>query len=256
MDTATQTIAIFTGTLLRREHAVGQKFVQLVFRENGQNRLCISSKLNHAKLTVGQNYQVEGVFKQIGDREYIHEPKITAAKRKGFPVKRVSIVASVMAGVLSIGGVTFAATRSNTPDAAPTTQNVARVVSETSAASTDTTEQATTPTDPAPTTPVTTPTSSSSAAKATKKASTPTTSTTSTTPTVQTPVSTAYCDAAVDIAVTYTDVESSAEPGTILTEGTPGKQQTCYDDASGTNPVTTVLTAMIPGTIAVVSTTP
>lgn len=143
MENSAQTIATFTGALIRREHALGQKIVQLLFRENDQNWLCVSSNLIHAKLIVGQQYHIEGEFKQFGDRQYIHEPVITNAKRQQkLPVKRMSVVGGIVAGVLTVGGVAFAATHNSTVEQPPS-HTASHVITEqpvTTAA--DTTQQA------------------------------------------------------------------------------------------------------------------
>jgi hypothetical protein len=260
LDTnSTQTIATFTGTLLRREHALGQKFVQLVFRENDQDWLCVSSKLAHAKLTIGQNYAIEGVFKQIGDRAYIHEPAISEAKKaRRLPLKRLLITSGVFVGVIALGGAAFAlhgrpkdlgannvAVQTPTQPDTTTTSTPTAIADQTAA--------------PAPTTPapaVTTP-------KVTPKKPTTTTQTNttsnsgSTAPAVTTtPVSTTYCDPSTSIDVTYTDVsvvdDGTTQTGDIVDPGNSGVEKMCYDDSAGNNPHLVIVTAMTPGTKAVV----
>jgi hypothetical protein len=139
LDTGTQTIATFTGTLLRREHDLGQKFVQLVFREGDKNWLCISSKLSNAKLAIGQKYKIEGMFKQVGERTYIHEPKIELSKRH-IPVKRLSIVAGAITALVTVGGVAFA-THNGGTQPQPASHPAAQVVTTQPTSTAGTTEQ-------------------------------------------------------------------------------------------------------------------
>jgi hypothetical protein len=139
LDTGTQTIATFTGTLLRREHDLGQKFVQLVFREGDKNWLCISSKLSNAKLAIGQKYKIEGMFKQVGERTYIHEPKIELSKRH-IPVKRLSIVAGAITALVTVGGVAFA-THNGGTQPQPASHPAAQVVATQPTSTAGTTEQ-------------------------------------------------------------------------------------------------------------------
>jgi hypothetical protein len=82
-----QTIATFTGTLLRRERHPAKQLVQLVFREDGQNWLCVSSNPATAKLDVGKDYRIEGTFKQLGERPFIHEPSISLIKQRKLALK-------------------------------------------------------------------------------------------------------------------------------------------------------------------------
>lgn len=96
-----QTVATFTGTLLRRERAGSQRLIQLVFREAGKNWLCVSTDPKTAKLAVGQNYRIEGVFKYHGDRPFIHEPSIALVRSRKRALKVGLLAAS---GVLLLAG--------------------------------------------------------------------------------------------------------------------------------------------------------
>jgi hypothetical protein len=236
MDADTETVATFTGTLLRREHGAGQKFVQLVFREGGQNWLCVSSKLSHVKLTIGQSYHVEGIFKQFGERTYIHEPKIVLSKRQ-LPFKRVGIIAGVVLGIGAIGITAFAAAHSDNSGA----QDVAATPAAAHVASQPV--QATASTDasqPVQTSPIPPTTNTSSAATTPKptdktiaKASTAGSTGTSqkTAPAVATP----YCDAATVLAFQVVHVDDPSLPvGTSQTvqAGANGSSQVCYSDGT------------------------
>lgn len=260
MEPGTQTIATFTGTLLRREHAVGQKFVQLIFREDDRNWLCVSSKLQNASLQIGQNYRVEGVFREVGGREFIQDPQISPAKaRPGGRTSRKRLLFAGIAGtvLLGIGGVAFAlhSASGHSLQAANTasTTLLEQGADDTTAkpASVQTTANDSAATLPSATAPPT------AAATAPKSARTVTPATPGQTNNVvqpvQQPVSTAYCDAPVTIPVTYVDtVDDSVPPGTE-SGGTPGQSQTCYDDASGSNPTTKIVVTMIQGTRAIAS---
>src|ERR1043165_9754084 len=79
----TQTVATFTGTLLQRQRSDGKPFTQLIFREAGKDWLCLSSNVTHvAKLQIGKRYKIEGIFKSLGERAYIHEPEIVPLRSK------------------------------------------------------------------------------------------------------------------------------------------------------------------------------
>jgi len=157
-NSATQTIATFTGTLLRREHALGQKFVQLIFREDGQDWLCVSTDPTTAKLPVGQNYRVEGVFKTHGERTYIHEPAIVLMKKGWLLWQRISFAVVVLMGMVIAGGVFMMHQNHSaqllTPDnAAQTTKQNAPTVPSEDTAQTDQSTPDTTANTPAATTP-------------------------------------------------------------------------------------------------------
>lgn len=142
MDQAsTQTIAMFTGTLLRREHMLGQRFVQLVFREGDKNWLCLSSNLPHAaKLQIGKNYKIEGAFKQLGERPYIHEPNIAPLARQ-IAKRRVGISLIIaLALLLPAGGIVLAAShKQGAPTTPPDTYAAQQApANDTSQAKTDT----------------------------------------------------------------------------------------------------------------------
>jgi hypothetical protein len=134
--------------------------VQLVFREGDKNWLCISSKLSNAKLAIGQKYKIEGMFKQVGERTYIHEPKIELSKRH-IPVKRLSIVAGAITALVTVGGVAFA-THNGGTQPQPASHPAAQVVATQPTSTAGTTEQ----TPPVATTPpATTTTPATTAAK-------------------------------------------------------------------------------------------
>ncbi|MEJ0073552.1 MAG: hypothetical protein WDN27_05795 [Candidatus Saccharibacteria bacterium] len=104
-----QTIATFTGKLLRSERNEAKGLVQLVFREADKNWLCLSSDAQTAELPLGQEYSIEGEFKQIGDRAFIHEPNIAPLARE-VKKRRWWIGAAIGAGFLLVAcGVVFAA---------------------------------------------------------------------------------------------------------------------------------------------------
>lgn len=108
-----QTIATFTGTLLRRERAVGQKHIQLVFRENNENWLCVSADMKHNALVVGKKYRVEGVFRKYGERPYIHTPNITLHKSRFRKLAPYGVGVFVLASVLSMVMYSYSGNHSN-----------------------------------------------------------------------------------------------------------------------------------------------
>ena len=242
-NAGTQTIATFTGTLLRREHTVGQKFVQLVFRENDKDWLCISTDSRTAKLLVGQKYRIEGMFKSLGQRSYIHEPRIVAVAERHGRAKRI-IISTVV--VLLVAAMSTAAVRvahgALTPTSAESNET-AKHIRQTSApqvpaASTDTSQQqAATP--PAPTPPKT----PAKAAAVKPQVPTPPAAT------PQAPVSTppaAYCDAPVTVPFDKKTVEDNTQPvgySEVTQTGVDGQTQTCYPGGPGTPGQTTVITA-------------
>lgn len=128
---STPAIASFTGTLLRREHTLGQKFVQLVFRENDQNVLCVSTDTKNAALLVGQAYRVEGALREKSGRSFIQDPRITQLKKHWSLIKRV-VVGIVVVGVLAgLGGTAFALRDHSAPASVPLqTPQVAKPAAE------------------------------------------------------------------------------------------------------------------------------
>jgi hypothetical protein len=112
----TQTIATFTGTLLKREQTAG-RFLQLVFREAEENWLCLTSNLANAKLEIGKTYHIEGTFRQLGSRQYIHEPEIELVKGRGRTLKRIAIGIAI---ILLVAGATAFADKMIGGNLAPT----------------------------------------------------------------------------------------------------------------------------------------
>jgi cytoskeletal protein RodZ len=107
MEQGTSTTASFTGTLLRREHTLGERFVQLVFREDDRDVLCVSTNPRAATLPIGQSYHVEGVFKQRGTREFIYDPKVALLKKHWRPIRRMMFVVIVVTCVAGLGSVAY-----------------------------------------------------------------------------------------------------------------------------------------------------
>jgi hypothetical protein len=106
MDQGTQTVASFTGTLLRHEHTLGQKFVQLVFRENDKNVLCVSTDARTVALTVGQIYRVEGTFKHRGEQPFTYNPQIALLKKRWVHFSRTILMCiGIVCLVVIVGAV-------------------------------------------------------------------------------------------------------------------------------------------------------
>lgn len=256
----TQTVATFKGTLLKREHTTGQKFVQLVFREKDKNWLCISTNLKYAKLQSGKQYRIQGISKMLGDeRQYIHEPEITPVVRH-LGLKQLLLSVGI---VLFVATTTASAVRlmngSLTPTSAESDTGHHTVTTKTTddTAKPEEAAQATTETTPAPTTPATT----------TKKKTTSSSSGSSTnnTPVVTPPPTPGgspqnpqpYCGEQFNIVPfsSTTQEDSSHEPGYVITQGVNGYSQTCYSGVAG-DPGTTTVTQPITQVTAVPPPTP
>jgi hypothetical protein len=246
LDTSTQTIATFTGTLLRREHNPGQKFVQLVFREKDQDWLCISSKLVNVKLTIGQDYHIEGLFKQVGDRAYIHEPIIKVARRsKGSASNKkmlhrrpVLIGSAIAVAILVVGGTVFALQGS--PDTLKaenaSSQAPRQVISDTSASTTVPETPATDTTPPPETTPPPATTPTTPAPKKSSPAPSPTPVVTP--PVTPPPPAVPDCDGVVITAFDHlTTIDDTQPAGTVVRQGIDGQTQACYPNGRGADPV-------------------
>ncbi|HSX05309.1 MAG TPA: hypothetical protein VLF69_02485 [Candidatus Saccharimonadales bacterium] len=241
-DSAVQTIASFTGTLLKRERAAGQKFVQLVFREDSENWLCISNNLADAALAVGQLYRIEGIFRKVGGRAFIQSPKITPFRKRRIKLKRIGISAAVVLVIAALTAVSVRAvngsltptsadtgTTQHTTAQAPDTANAAATVQ--TPAPTDTTT--TTSPTPTPTPPKPKPHTAGTTAAVVQTQ-------TSTTPAVTTP----DCDPIVVTPFGTQTVEDDSQPvgsSTITQTGVDGQSQTCYPDGRSAAGVTTVL---------------
>jgi cytoskeletal protein RodZ len=182
-QSSTQTVATFTGTLLRREKHPAKQLVQLVFREDGKNWLCLSSNPATARLDVGKNYRIEGAFKQLGHHPFIHEPSISLVKQRS-----IALIVGISVGaiILLAGGTVGAfALMSNhgQPQQSTSTNAAPQATPMTQQSSTATVTE--TPTDP----PVTTPAATTTTPTTTTKKKT-TTSNTTPTPQVTAPVTT------------------------------------------------------------------
>lgn len=182
------TIATFTGTLVRRDYTPGQRFVQLVFREGKENHLCVSSRAAAAELPIGKKYRVEGEFRQVGDRAFIHEPKIWVAQKrrqKWFLRKPVLLGSSAAAALLVVGGVVFAlhgGSQSNLQAKKASVQSAFQQETSPSDHNDNAAPQTTTDT-PSTTTDTQTNTTPTTTNKTTPKTTTPTPTPTDTTPT-------------------------------------------------------------------------
>lgn len=101
-----QTIASFTGTLLKRERAADNRLVQLVFREGRENVLCVSDNPADAAWPIGETYRIQGVYKQTGKRSFIAQPTIASLKqRRKLKLSFNKIL--IIAVVLTFGGSAY-----------------------------------------------------------------------------------------------------------------------------------------------------
>jgi hypothetical protein len=234
-----QTIATFTGTLLLRKRMPGKPFVQLIFREAGKDWLCLSSNIAHvAKLQIGKNYKIEGLFKSLGERDYIHEPEIMPLARV-VAKRRVWISLVIALAILLTGtGIVLAATHKDTPK--PLVAPVAQQTSSNNPV-TDTSTDATTTPVPTDTPPATTPAAATPKTPKTPKTTPIVPVTPPTTPVVTPPAP--YCDSPVTTLFGYQTVTDQNQPvdySHVTTPGVDGVQQTCYPDGTSASAVTTV----------------
>ena len=235
-QSSSQTIATFTGTLLRRERNAERKLVQLVFREGEQDWLCISNKLADAKLALGKEYRIEGIFKQIGDRPFIHEPNISLVKQRSIAV----IIGLGIGFVLFLTGGSVAAYTMLSKHNLPAAQNTTSDASQSTSIQTGDNSPAETPADTTPSPTASTPTPSPATTTTTKKKTTPST----TTPPVNNPVvvpPTPDCDAPQATPFqTNTVYDPNQTDGTVTQQGVEGSQQTCYPNGRSQPGQTTV----------------
>jgi hypothetical protein len=211
----------------------GRRAVQLIFREANEHHLCLSTDLTMTKLPLGKQYKIEGEFRQLGDRYFIHEPLIKPLKRAGLSLLQIGLIAGTL---LLLGGGATAAIYIPKHDhtgtastAAPETTNVGSASGTNqdvaTAAATDTSST----TAPAATTPTTQPTTTT---KPTTK-TTVTTPVTTTTTTTTTP--TAYCDPVVTTPFGTQTVDDPNQPvgySVVTQQGIDGQTQTCYPDGT------------------------
>jgi hypothetical protein len=234
-QSGTQTIATFTGTLLRREHQIGQKFVQLIFREGDKNWLCVSTNTMLTKLDVGQKYHIQGMFKSRSGCDYIHEPRVTAVHPRFFRLRHWALRTVI---VLLVATATAFAVRLVHGNLAPTSaesQGTHKPAAQTT--SDTTTQQPVTPV--AEVTPTPTPAAATPPATTKPKTVTPKTSTN--------PVVTSlapHCDGIVVTTPAPVITQDSTQLTTYenITQQSIDRQvQTCYPDAGTANGTTKVL---------------
>ncbi len=238
----TQTIATFTGTLLRRERVSDHKLVQLVFREGNKNWLCVSTNPADAALAVGQTYRIKGIFKHLGKRPYIAEPNITPVKRRRVITgNRIIVSAVLLALVGSVWGVVSLLQPSHVD------QQVLGATSASKATSTQQTDAkavATQVTTPAPAAPTPAPSTATAPKKTTTKATTVAATTPAPQAQVQAPAQAIVpdCDVETTPFVSKTVEDDSQVPGTVVQQGINTQTQTCYPNGREQAGVLTVIT--------------
>ncbi|HSX31098.1 MAG TPA: hypothetical protein VLE99_04225 [Candidatus Saccharimonadales bacterium] len=232
MDQAgTQTVATFTGTLLKRQHTPGKPFAQLIFREANEDWLCLTSNLAHAaKLQVGRAYRIEGLFKSLGQHQYIHEPNIMPLARQIKKRRWWIAVTVVIIMLLTAGGIVFATAHQDKPTTPPTTsESTTPQTSSPDTSTAPTTASPSTTTTPSADTTTTTPTTTPpTTTKTTPKTTTPPANNNNSN-SVVTPVP--YCDADVITPFGYQTVQDPTQPTTysaVTTPGVNGDTRTCY----------------------------
>jgi hypothetical protein len=254
MVQSTPTVANFTGTLLRHEHKLGQKFVQLVFREADKNVLCVSTDPRTATLMVGQTYHVEGTFKYRGERPFVYDPAIAPLKKNWIPSlsRRNALIASGLFVIIILSGAMLTQSSPAKAAKAASTQSISQTA----------VHKPVTPPAPAATaTPTPAPVYYSPVVlrQVSKPKSTPTPTTTTTTPSapsvVSTPTATsptapaASATPASDVCTTETiaftiqSMSDTSVAGTVLQSGVNGSEQVCT--ISGTTVTTQPVSEII-----------
>jgi hypothetical protein len=235
-----QSITSFTGTLLRREHTLGQKFVQLVFRDNGTNRLCVSTNPRTATLPIGQKYEIKGVFKSNEGREFLLDPEIALFKKHWRPVRRILFVSGIVLCVSTFGGVAYMQEGST-----PVKSTSIKQSSNTSPATSNTVKPSVqsaqtpvqTPSVSAPTS--TTPTRTTYKRTTTSIATNPT-PTPSPTPTSNVPITTDIPPIQAPVQPTTNSPDTSSNPASTDTGGSnPSGTGTDTGSQTQNNPTTT-----------------
>ncbi|HSX34653.1 MAG TPA: hypothetical protein VLF62_03350 [Candidatus Saccharimonadales bacterium] len=193
----------FTGKLIKRHYKRGQQYAQLVFESRHGKFLSLSRDPETVKsLRVGQRYRVAGPEFAVGEKTFIHEPRVAPASRKRLAIGFAVVFFFVLTGTVFAArhfaaAKNVAAQANNTPTSFATQQTGV----EGDNTVTDATTNPVTPAaQPAATTPTTTTTkkktapntsSTSQGSSAGSTTSTPQTTTpstdTPTTPTTDTP---------------------------------------------------------------------
>lgn len=146
----------FTGRLVRRQYKPGQKYVQLIFKTDHENKISLSRNPRLVKaLKVGATYKISGQQFTLGDKSFIKEPRaipVSDAPRS----KKWLMVASGFATFILIGGVVSAVALSASNGKVPT-KTVAQA-GTVQGASTTVSPSADSTAQPAPSSPSNTPT--------------------------------------------------------------------------------------------------
>lgn len=229
---STQTIAMFRGKLLRVEHAATTGIVQLVFREAGQNQLCISTNLALAKLKTGKHYAVEGAYKFLGQKPYVHEPSVESVRQHLLSAWKFRLGAAAALVVLGGVGSVFAAPWRHATPAPQAIVNAASRTTTSGAVSGTSADTSTAAESPAATASTTTPSTATPVSK--PKIVTPTkvaASVAAATPvTSQTPVP--ADTAAADQAAAQTAVDAQAAQQAALDTQAAADAQAAADPAA------------------------
>jgi hypothetical protein len=218
--------------LLRRQHTIGEQFVQLIFREDGKNWLCISSNTMLTKLDIGQKYHIEGLFKSRHGYDYIHEPRVTLVRPHFFRLRRWALRTVIVLLVATATAFAVHMVHGNLAPTSAESQGTHKPAAQTT--SHTTTQQPVTPVaevtpTPAPTPPAVTPK---------PKTSTPKTSVAP----VAKPLA-PHCD----VAVTTLDPIITPDPAqptgseNITQQNIDREVQTCYPDVGTANGTLKVL---------------
>lgn len=110
----------FTGILVKRDRIDDKHLVQLLFRNDDKNVLCVSADPKDNAWQVGQTYVVEGTWAEKLGHKFVRNPHISRAKKHWSLIKKAAVT---MATLIVLAGGGSAATMyvlySATPTPAP-----------------------------------------------------------------------------------------------------------------------------------------
>lgn len=112
--------ASFTGILVKRDRIDSKHLVQLLFRNEDKNVLCVSADPKDNAWQVGQTYVVEGTWAEKLGHKFVRNPHIHRVKKHWSLIKKAAVTMAALA-VLAGGGsaATIYALYNATPTPAP-----------------------------------------------------------------------------------------------------------------------------------------
>jgi cytoskeletal protein RodZ len=164
MQTTADSFVNFAGTLVKRQHQPGQKYVQLLFKTADGLKLSLTRNANTVRiLKEGESYNISGREKIKDGKSYIDEPTVRRIEttRSRFASKKVIIIGAVVLALVLALILFFALSNNSHPETKKSS-------SKALGASTEKTE------DTILVTPTDVPTSEADAAQQPSQATTPT----------------------------------------------------------------------------------